>query len=151
VLGFRPEQLDRTEPGGANQLDRLERLGLFRRAPVRGSAFPDWETAPKDLGSSVRAYLDANCAFCHRPGAPGNSRIDLRAELPLPATHLLEPPGQGDLGVQGARLLLPGDPARSLLLLRMRRTDEKGMPNLSHDRVDELAAGRIADWIRALR
>ena len=62
-----------------------------------------------------------------------------------------EAPGQGDLGVKGARIVVPGQPDKSLLYLRMQRTDEKGMPNLAHHSVDKRAVERVARWIRGLK
>jgi hypothetical protein len=119
---------------------------------AKAAGWPLWREEPEDLEASVRSYLDANCAFCHSPTGPGNSRIDLRAGIALAQARLLdEPPGQGDLGVAGARQVARGDPAKSVLLMRMRRTDEKGMPNLSHGVVDEVATRRIERWIRGLR
>lgn len=153
VLGFRAEQLDREDADGGNQLDRLVALDVFEGDPRAGGAkpFPDWSEATTDVERSARAYLDANCAMCHQPGGPGNAKIDLRASTDLMDAHLLfERPGQGDLGVDGAEIVRPGDPKRSLLILRMARTDEKGMPNLAHGVVDEKAVELVTDWVRGL-
>ncbi len=156
VLGFRSEQLDRIVQHGdmpVNQLDKLKANGLFAGDPRTRPGWPDWrERKPSDPAAQVRAYLDSNCAFCHRPAGSGNARIDLRFEVPLGETHLVnEAPGQGDLGVRGARLIVPGKPEKSLLYLRMQRTDDKGMPNLAHNLADKLALDRVARWIRTLK
>ncbi len=159
VLGFRSEQLDRMRPGGpgrrsANQLDVFQALGLFRGTARTRPPWPAWEGPDAAVGSAeqVRAYLDANCAYCHRPAGTGNAKIDLRYETPLDRAFLIdEPPGQGDLGVRAARIVVPGDPQRSLLYLRMQRTDATGMPSLAHNSVDKRAVERVARWIRALK
>ena len=155
VLGFRAAQLDRqveTARGSPNQLAALRGLGLFAQSGPRTAAWPRWGSTEGTLESRVRAYLDANCASCHQPGAPGNARIDLRADTPLEHARLIdEAPGQGNLGVPGAKIIAPGDPSRSLLLLRMQRTDEAGMPNLAHNKPDETAIAEIARWIRSLK
>jgi uncharacterized repeat protein (TIGR03806 family) len=153
VLGFRAEQLDGGDAPDSS-LARLERLQCFEGA-VPGAAvlprFPRWDASGADPGQQVRAYLDANCAMCHQPEGPGNAQIDLRYATPLAAMGLVDrDPGEGDLGIRGAKLLVPGQPARSILLERMRRTDAKGMPNLSHARVDEMAVARVRAWIRRL-
>ena len=153
VLGFQREQLDRIHDYGGtreNQLDALTRVGVFDRAVPR-RAWPDWDDPQADLGAQVRAYLDSNCANCHRPAGTGNAKIDLRAEVPLEQAHLVnEPPSQGHLGVPGATVLTPGRPEKSLLYLRMQRTDEKGMPNLAHNTPDTKALERIARWIKSM-
>ncbi|MCZ6546023.1 MAG: PQQ-dependent sugar dehydrogenase [Chloroflexi bacterium] len=146
VLGFRPEQL------ADEDLERMKRLALFDGDPRAGrTPFPDW-TKPTDVEASVRAYLDTNCAMCHQPDGPGNAQIDLRAAVPLERTRMIGvQPGQGDLGLRGALLVKPGSPDRSLLYVRMRRTDERGMPNLSHNLPDEKALKLLRRWIRGLK
>ena len=154
VLGFRSEQLDRLVAAGksqVNQLDQLARIGLFDTKPRTRAAWPRWDDESAPLDKRVRAYLDSNCANCHQPGAPGNATIDLRYEIPLSKTRMLNAlPGQGDLGVKGAKILMPGSPDGSLLYLRMERTDEKGMPNLAHNIPDKKALRDVAKWIRGL-
>ena len=152
VLGFRPEQLDTPRPKDAPaQLDRLVSQKLFDGDPrAMRPPFRDWHGPDRE--ASARAYLDVQCAHCHRPDGPGNATIDLRASTPLAETGLLgAKPGQGDLGVKGARLLLPGQPRRSILWLRMGRTDENGMPNVAHGVPDQEALRRISTWIRSLK
>jgi uncharacterized repeat protein (TIGR03806 family) len=120
VLGFRREQLDRTVASPAGPRDQFEILAAMevfdRPVAAGGPRWPDWEDPQADLVASVRAYLDANCAMCHQPTGPGNANIDLRWDTPLAATNLVnQRPGQWDLGVYGARLVVPGDPKQSLL------------------------------------
>jgi glucose/arabinose dehydrogenase len=106
----------------------------------------------------VRAYLHANCSNCHRPGGASNADIDLRQRVGRDGTttSLADlricnvPPTGDDLGIEGAVLLAPGDPARSLLLQRMARRGEGQMPPLGTDQVDALALERVERWIRAL-
>ena len=157
VLGFRSEQLDLMQrvPDAVpeNQLDRLVRNQVFADVPSpRPPAWPSWDEEHESSASQVRAYLDANCAMCHQPEGTGNSRIDLRFTTPLEASGMLDvAPGQGDLGVRGAKLLVPGSPRRSLLLIRMQRFDERGMPPLSHQLPDDRAIERITRWIQSLK
>lgn len=150
VLGFRAEQLAR-EGGGASSLTRLESLGCFEGKVPAVQAFPRWDDSDADAGRRARAYLDANCAMCHQPGGPGNATLDLRHHIPLEAMRLDEAPGQGDLGIRGARQVVPGAPRRSILRERMNRTDAFGMPNLSYGKVDAHAVSVIDAWIRAMR
>jgi uncharacterized repeat protein (TIGR03806 family) len=156
VLGFRTPQLNRKHAyAGAEheQLDALARMGVFDgKVSSKGEAFPDWASAPAGDEAAIRAYLDANCAMCHQPGGPGNANIDLRFDTPLKQTNLVDQrPGQWDLGIYGARLLVPGSPEKSLLHARMSRTDVKGMPPVGHNTPDAKALESLADWIRKLK
>ena len=56
-------------------------------------------------------------------------------------------PTQGDLGIAGARLLLPGDPARSIVSARMHRLDNARMPPIATSVVDDQGATLIDSWI----
>ena len=154
VLGFRSEQLDRVQAYGEtseNQLDAFARIGLFEGTPRTRPAWPDWTDDAGPLEGRVRAYLDANCAFCHRPEGTGNARIDLRYETPLERTGLLRgAPGQGDLGVGQATLLTPRAASLSLLWLRMARTDARGMPNIAHNSVDKRGLALVRQWIEEM-
>jgi hypothetical protein len=57
----------------------------------------------------------------------------------------------GDLGIPGARLVVPGDPDKSILYQRMARTDFFRMPPVQfHSEVSPMAPV-IAGWIRSLK
>jgi hypothetical protein len=60
------------------------------------------------------------------------------------------PPSAGDLGVADAKIVMPGDPARSTLALRMRALDQNRMPPLATHVVDEAGAAAVEAWIRGL-
>ncbi len=114
-------------------------------------AFPAPEDPDADLGGRVRALLDANCAMCHRPDGTANARIDLRATTPLADTGLCDvAPQQGDLGLADARLVAPGDPARSVLLARMNRRGADQMPPLGSNRIDPHGTTLVGAWIQSL-
>ena len=155
VLGFRTEQLDRLVTRGGekvNQLEVLEGLGVFDKKLGRGQAWPDWQEPGKAMEEAVRAYLDVNCAMCHQPSGPGNASIDLRYTTDIREAGLIDRlPGQWDLDIYDARLLVPGDPKRSLLYQRMLRNDPKGMPPLAHNVVDSLGTERVEAWIAAMK
>ena len=154
VLGFRTEALQRSYDygrGPEDQLAALHAAGVFSSVP-EGPRWPDWHGEAGDSVASIRAYLDMNCAMCHQPNGPGNANLDLRHTTALADTNLVgTKPGIWDLGIRDALLLAPGEPARSLLLERMKRTDIKGMPPTSHDVLDETALQRIHEWIAGMK
>jgi hypothetical protein len=58
-------------------------------------------------------------------------------------------PTGGDLGVEGAQRIRAGDKAKSLVWLRMNRTDSTRMPPLASHVVDEAGVTLIGQWIDA--
>ncbi len=152
VLGFRMEQINRVHDyGGAqlNQIDVFNRLEMFEgKLTPKAKAWPDWDDPNANERVAVRAWLDANCANCHQPAGPGNALIDLRFETPIEKSNMVDRrPGQWNLGVYGGRLLVPGEHKKSLLWVRMGRTDELCMPPIAYNVVDKRAMERIARWI----
>lgn len=158
VLGVRTAQLNGQYDYGEvsdNQLRALNHIGVFDRDI--GQVQEDWPrlaqpySAVAPLEGRARAYLDANCSHCHRPGGTGRGGLDLRAGVPLIATGLVAaPPEDGELGVRGAQLLAPGFPDSSVLYLRLKDLDRFRMPPLASNRVDQEGAGLIGQWIAAL-
>lgn len=157
-LGPETRQLNRTftYPGGvtADQLATLEHLDAFDAPVARLPALTDYtrDTAPADLEARARSYLHANCAICHRPD--GNySAIDLRVGVPLARMSVCNlDPNKGDLGVVGAKRLVPAAPAKSLILLRMQAPDrDRGrMPQLATSVLDRNGIDTIAAWITSI-
>ncbi|MEQ1508679.1 MAG: hypothetical protein ABMB14_41010, partial [Myxococcota bacterium] len=130
-----------------NQLDLWVRLGWLATAPARPGPYPALDDASAPLDVRARTYLEVNCAICHVEGGPGGGSLDLRASVSLADTAACDPPEVTDLGVAGARVITPGDPARAL---RMHRRDSAGMPPIASDTVDTAGAALIDAWITAL-
>jgi uncharacterized repeat protein (TIGR03806 family) len=159
-LGLETAQLNR-EVRGKNQLDAFAAAGLFYNAPVKpnlAALVTPYESQAGDppasasLDDRARSYLQANCAFCHLPGADFPS-LDLRLGVALADTHACgTTPAKGDVGVTGATNLTPGKPEESVLWLRMAATPGNGrMPQIGTQRVDEAGVKLIGDWIRSIK
>ena len=103
--------------------------------PKQLEAYPDWNRfakAKRISPYSARAYLDVNCAICHCPGGASNNSLDMRFHTPLAETKLLgTPPAKGDYGPEGSKIITPGDPARSILLTRMKTRGQGKMPPMA--------------------
>ena len=120
--------------------------------PENANAFCSPFDEKEDLETRARIYLDVNCAMCHQPNGPGNAIVDLRFDTPLEKTKMInQKPGQGDLGIDGAQLVAAGDPARSVLLERMKTKSVGRMPNIGSNRVDDEAVKLISKWIESLK
>ena len=63
---------------------------------------------------------------------------------------LSDKPPLEDLGIDGARILKPGDAKRSILLQRMERKDAYGMPPLASALPDNQAVRTISSWIDSM-
>jgi uncharacterized repeat protein (TIGR03806 family) len=137
----------------ANQITTLEHVGILP------SSMPDASTLPvlpdpngaATLAERARAYLHTNCSFCHRPGGGVPGSMDLRYTTAMAATNTCNAaPTSGDLGVAGARLITPANPASSVLYLRMSRRGANQMPPVGSNIVDGAGAALIEQWILAM-
>ena len=125
---------------------------LFRsrlsQPPERLPRIVDYRDATADLNLRSRAYLHANCAHCHRKWGGGNADFDLQASIPLGATKAVNTrPGQGAFGLSDPRILVPGDPERSLIYQRMKMEGLGRMPHVASSVVDQEALAMLHAWI----
>ena len=148
-LALDAAQLDRPmveyAPGrSGNPLVTLEHVGMLN-APV----LPETYVAlPSPTGYDTperrsRAYLHANCAFCHDGAAP--SGIDLRSWIPLRDTKTCGVNGAGTTG--GTLRLAPGNPDGSQILTSLRATGAGRMPPVGTAVVDRAATELLSSWI----
>ncbi len=138
----------------ANQLKTLEHIGMFS-APF-GKPVDQLDVIPQPEGTAplevrARAYLHANCSNCHRPEGGGRGTLDLRFTTGLKETTACNADAEaGDLGVAGAKLLVPGDPSKSLISLRPHAIGANRMPPLASSVVDDAGLAVVDDWIKSL-
>jgi len=100
------------------------------------------------LEDRVRSYLDANCASCHRPGGPSRGFFDARFTTALADQNLLH--GElmaGDLGIAGAKVIVPGAAEKSILYQRMRRHDAFRMPPVAVNATASPVLPLMKQWI----
>ncbi|HEV3024669.1 MAG TPA: PQQ-dependent sugar dehydrogenase [Pirellulales bacterium] len=164
VLGLNTLQMNKDHDYGglvANQLATLEHLGVLSELlPARPDQLPklaDYAasepgTAPRPgLDARARSYLHSNCSHCHMKWGGGNADFQLLATLALDEMGIVGVrPGHGSFGIADARLLVPGDPSRSMILLRMTKLGLGRMPHVASLVVDEPAVKLIHDWIEQL-
>ena len=150
TLGLEARQLNREEGGNV-----LDRFAPVLEAPIAKDAFPPLRAADTPGASAeerARGYLHGNCSMCHRPGSgAGAATFDLRVDRSLSDTRTCNvAPQAGDLGVADAKIVTPGDPARSTLALRMRALEPNRMPPLATRVIDEAGVAAVESWIRDL-
>jgi uncharacterized repeat protein (TIGR03806 family) len=174
VLGTTTRQMNRVQRYHGqteNQIEMLSRLGVFtEKVAAEEDAFPEWGFGnldrsgkgqsepnfgllPKDRSAPLaRAWLEVNCAVCHRPQGIAPHDRDLRFYTPLERMNLVERrPSHMQLGPPGSDLLRPGAPESSELFLRSRHRGPQQMPPLASKLVDPRAMDVLREWILGLK
>jgi uncharacterized repeat protein (TIGR03806 family) len=144
------------EPFMANQLAIWGQLGFFDR-PVAGagrlSAYPrlsDLRDPTQPVEQRIRSYWDSNCSMCHNADSPIPS-WDARYSTKLAAQGVLDAESYAGPRSDGLRLIVPGDPDRSLMVLRSSSTDPRlRMPPLLRNAVDTQYVELLRSWIASL-
>lgn len=167
ALAFSPAQLNGScslsPHQGRNQLVSLTESGYIQRISAADGPLPPFDLASAlkqpalvppqgDRGSldqRARSYLHANCAHCHRFGGGGGQVVlELDYSKSLKETGILDTrPRQGDFSIPDARLVAPGDPARSVLFYRMAKFGRGRMPHMGSDWPDPEGLALIEEWI----
>ena len=143
------------EEGKKNQLEYWEFNELLIKLPKKKISKPAiWDNELFSVPERARAYLDSNCAHCHRKGgSAGNSGFYLSLEqadgVALGIRKRPVAAGRGSGGM--AYVIDPGKPEDSILLYRMASTDPGiMMPELSRSLNHKEALPLIYDWIKEI-
>ena len=156
VAGFRL-QLNTRQLNSGDQLAQWNSRGWISGSPESDTiqkwprlASLDDESAT--LNDRVSSYLDSNCANCHRPGGPSRGGFDIRASTPLEKQNVINGPLlAGDLGIEGAKVLVPGRPDKSALYLRILRKDAMRMPPVALNDIESPIASLLREWIEKMK
>ena len=127
ALGFSTRQLNKVSTQtGINQLTRLNTLGVLDPPSPSPDLLPHptaVDDATGDCWPGSKSYVDANCSYCHMPGAWARAPGMPASALPVP-TGIIYAPVTADLGTPGAKIIKPGDVNGSVL---WRRIAEMGL------------------------
>ncbi len=157
VLGFVGNQLSRLTTNaisGTDQLESLLRQEVIATIPddARSPAFRlvDPHDESLDLTDRARSYLHGNCSMCHHKG--GNAIVSFYLTRDLSFDQLDTDKGTniGTFGMQRAKIIVPGDPFRSVMMYRMSKLGYARMPYIGSQVVDSHGVSLIARWIRSL-
>ena len=139
-----------------NQLDKWVSVGILE--PFDNNSLPrtvDYlDVHDGNLDQRARAWLDINCAHCHRRGGPAEtSGLYLELEETDPtALGILKPPvaagrGSGDLKYN----IVPGHAEQSIMDFRIRSLDPGVMmPELNRKLVHKEGVEIIQAWINSM-
>ncbi|MEM6631045.1 MAG: PQQ-dependent sugar dehydrogenase [Bacteroidota bacterium] len=142
----------------ANQLVSLSQAGILNTSISQSQAESFLTMASKDdpnasLEFKARSYLDLNCGYCHRPGTGIRAGFDLRLSTPLEEQNLIYGSLITDLGIEGARAIIPGDLEKSMIYHRSNSLNVNAgvaMPPLAKDKIDTEGVALLAEWIGSM-
>jgi uncharacterized repeat protein (TIGR03806 family) len=158
VLGLKTRQLNRdfSFPGGVvdNELRAWNHAGLFepqlKEADLQSYAqLARADDSTRSIEDRTRSYLDANCAYCHRPGGTV-AYFDARYDTPLDRQSLIGGPVLINEGIDKPRVIAPNDVWRSVALLRISSLEGLKMPPLAHETIDQHGVDLLREWIGSL-
>jgi uncharacterized repeat protein (TIGR03806 family) len=156
-IGPTARQLNGTIQGhDQNQLARLAAQGLLHGLPPLENIgrLVSYDNAKESLDLRARAWLEVNCAHCHRPDGPAKtSGLHLLAdtknpfELGIGKAPVAAGRGSGGLNYD----IVPGKPEASILFYRI-NSDDPGvmMPELGKTLIHEEGVTLIKEWIREM-
>ena len=137
----------------ANQLATLEAIGLLTNGlpsmPDQLPSYAGLNDTHQAISRRARGYLHANCSGCHRGEGPTQSSMNLHFATNRSDMNVCNiNPSFGDLGITGASILSPGNPALSILLQRPASSDPLvRMPPIGTSVVHNAALDTLNAWI----
>ena len=154
-IGPKARHLNTLSPivAGANQLDHWRETALvsgdFDVADAPKNAV--WTNPAAPLAERARAYLDINCAHCHKAdGSASNSGLwlDWTEQSPVKLGIGKHPTAAGRGSGEYIYVIAAGAPDESILVHRM-ASSEPGvaMPELGRTRVDSAGVDAVRAWI----
>jgi hypothetical protein len=130
----------------------LEATSLLAQDPTNMPRLVDPYDRSQPLDKRARSYLHANCSQCHVEAGGGNAQMDLEFTTARDKVKVFDVrPVHHTYGIADARLVAPGDPARSVLLERVARRGQGQMPQLATNLVDEQAVQLLREWISQMK
>jgi len=145
--------------GTENQLLHWGKIGILTSAPEdlnQVDKIAVWNDPQSgSLDQRARAWLDINCAHCHRPEGPGNtSGLYLSYyEANKTALGIYKTPVAAGRGSGGFDYdIEPGHPEKSILLYRIHSTDPGiMMPEIARKLVHKEGVELISQWIKEMK
>jgi len=151
-IGPSARQLNR-----GHQLEDWHSQGLLAGLP-EGVALPKlvaYDDLDQPVADRARAWLEVNCAHCHRPDGPAkNSGLHLNANVTSPAElGVGKAPVAAGQGSGGRRYsIVPGKPDESILLYRIESMDPGVMmPEMGRKLVHKEGVELVRRWIEGMR
>jgi uncharacterized repeat protein (TIGR03806 family) len=155
-IGPTARQLNHKEDGG-NLLTTWQAKGVLKNLPAMNEVprLAAYENENENVAHRARAWLEINCAHCHRADGPAKtSGLHLLADVAdLSVLGVGKAPIAAGKG-SGGRLygIVPGKPEESILQYRIESTHPGiMMPELGRKLVHEEGVALVRQWILELR
>ena len=155
-IGPKARNLNFEAPGIGNQLQHWLDTAILSGTDAADNwpSVPDWKDDTATLEARARAYLDINCAHCHRSTGPAsNSGLFLTYDEKNRSSwgYKKRPVAAGN-GTGGHQFAIaPGNADQSILVHRMRSLKTGVMmPELGRSTADDEAIKLISAWINSL-
>lgn len=143
--------------GSENQLVYWTTVGYLTGAPAPDKAprTAQWTDTSQPLTARARAYLDANCAYCHNPHGEANYTalwLESKQAFGVHTGLCKTPVAAGRATGNDLFDIVPGQPDASIIAHRMAST-EVGvmMPELGRTTADAKGVKLIRAWISSLQ
>ncbi|MCX7745134.1 MAG: hypothetical protein N2167_11275 [Flavobacteriales bacterium] len=138
-----------------NQIAYWVEQGILTGVPKNESTIPKiavWhDAAHYSLNDRARAYLDINCAHCHKTGGQAaTSGLNLSIyETQMNLLGVYKAPVAAGKGAANMKYSIePGNPDKSILVYRMESTDPGiMMPEMGRQLIDKEGVTLIREWI----
>jgi uncharacterized repeat protein (TIGR03806 family) len=159
-LGPTAAQLNRTygyAGGPANELSAWSKLGILSGAPSPSAApaLPVWdEPSTGTTDQRARAYMQANCAFCHDGNGEARTTglvLLYGEEDPAKYGVCKAPVAAGKAAGDDQYDVVPGSPETSILIRRVTSTEPAvAMPEIGRSLEHVEGVQLLTDWITAM-
>lgn len=150
-IGPKARNLNHVGPQGQNQLVDWQSRGILRGVPERPPSASQVSDLTVPLDHRARAYLDINCAHCHREGgSASNSGLWLQTSETSPVRLGIAkyPTAAGRGAGEAVHIISPGAPDQSILAYRMASTETGiAMPELGRALQDPDGVALVRAWI----
>ncbi|WP_300395629.1 SO2930 family diheme c-type cytochrome [Henriciella sp.] len=153
-IGPKARNLNHEGPYGHAQLADWSARGILSGLPDAPPTVPDSSDETASLEDRARAYLDVNCAHCHRlEGSASNSGLFLGWSVDEPTKLGIgkHPTAAGRGSGNAVFVIEPGRPDRSILTYRMDSTEAGiAMPELGRSLIDADGVALVRAWIAGM-
>ncbi|WP_247120641.1 SO2930 family diheme c-type cytochrome [Kordiimonas marina] len=141
--------------GAENQIQHWVKAGKLTGVPAHVPSVPRWDDASADLASRARAYLDVNCAHCHRLEGPGSTSGLFLTWGTTNKTHrgIMKRPVAAGRGAGGLDFdIVPGHADQSIMIFRLSSNDPGiMMPEAGRTMVHQEGVAMLKEWINSMK
>jgi uncharacterized repeat protein (TIGR03806 family) len=144
--------------GKMNQLKKWTSLDMIRGLPNISTLphTPDYSDIKSGSTTGrARAWIDINCAHCHRLGAPGETSglfLNIKETDPTRLGVFKSPVATGRGSGDRLYTIVPGEPDKSILIYRIVSSDPGiMMPELGRKLVHKEGVALVRKWIKEMK